>query len=603
MHTLAVLGLHWIDIAVLAAYFALILYLGVYLGGKKTETLGDFFVAGGKWGPLVSFIFIFASAIAGNEAVVVSGDSFVKVGEGTFHGGISGVWNWWSFLFATPIYYLFCTYYKRARVYSLAEFLEMRFSKNAAAFYSLIAGTICIMFIGMFVLAIGKILSPVTGLSIQQCVWIISAIVAAYVCSGGMMSALLTDLVQGLMCLFILGLVMLPFLWQEAGGMQALRDLPKEAWDFTSEGMTFWKVMAFNVAAFVGGIAAPWIYNWIAISKDEKSATQCGWGHLWKRIITLVFAIYGIFFSIYIANHAGNFDPEVLKSVLEDPELAWGAVMTKILPVGVGLLGLLIASFFAAAMSSADTYATTSSAMFIDYFYRRIISPGKERSHYLTAARIWVVLSVVVGAISTLFVTNISDYVKISLSLLCFLGVPIYFGVIWKKANTSGMWCSLTLGIASYITVMIVTADPENGISKDAYFVPAVFISSSLAILGMWLGSLFGKDVNALQLKRFFVLVQTPIGQEQRLVEAGIRTPSMIDAGLVEDGPEQINEAVLNQLYELDCKDKYFGEDSNIALRRETTLPWYIPGFIRISLACVFLVVGTWLMTRILFVW
>ena len=122
------LGIHPVDLLVLLVYFAAILYLGVYLGASKTKNLGDFLVAGGKWGPLVSFIFVFASAIAGNEAIVVSGKAY--------HSGMSGVWLWWSFLFATPVYFLFSTYYRRARVYNLAEFLEMRFQKDVAAIYA-----------------------------------------------------------------------------------------------------------------------------------------------------------------------------------------------------------------------------------------------------------------------------------------------------------------------------------------------------------------------------------------------------------------------------------------------------------------------------------
>ena len=78
------LGIHWVDHLVLLVYFALVLYLGVMLGAKKTKSLGDFFVAGGRWGPLVSFVFVFASAIAGNEAVVVSAQSY--------ESGLSGVW-------------------------------------------------------------------------------------------------------------------------------------------------------------------------------------------------------------------------------------------------------------------------------------------------------------------------------------------------------------------------------------------------------------------------------------------------------------------------------------------------------------------------------
>lgn len=596
------MGLHWVDITVLAIYFIVILYIGVFQGGKQTKTLGDFFVAGGKWGPIVSFIFIFASAIAGNEAVVVA--------KGGYQGGLSGVWYWWSFLFATPIYYLFSTYFRRARVYNMSEFLEMRYGRAVSALYSLIAGTICILFIGMFVLAIGKILAgmitfhPDFNTNVQICVWIISLVVGAYVCSGGMMSALLTDILQGLMCLFILGFIGLPFLWKEAGGLPALRALPVETWNMTSDSMTLSTVMALNLAALVGGIAAPWIYNWIAISKDEKSATQCGWGHLWKRIITLIFALYGILFLIYNTNVLSVINPELSAHMTADPELAWGITMKQILPFG--FLGLLIASFFAAAMSSADTFATTSSAMFVDFLYRRILAPKKSLKHYLTSARLWSVVSILLAAASTGYITTISAYIKLAFNLLCFLGIPIYFAVIWRRSNRLGMWLSFLFGIISYVVVIVGVMNAQNIDFVAAIkpsFEPAVFWSTGMALVGMILGSLIGKQESDDKVKRFHVILNTPVGQEQRLVDAGIRLPAMVDAGLVEEGDEQINLAKVNELYALDSKDKFFGENSMIELRHERTLPWYWPGFFRIVGACFALVGLTWLVTRALFVW
>ena len=47
---MAFFGLHWLDWLVLGGYFALVIYLGVFLGGQKTKNLSDFFVAGGSWG-------------------------------------------------------------------------------------------------------------------------------------------------------------------------------------------------------------------------------------------------------------------------------------------------------------------------------------------------------------------------------------------------------------------------------------------------------------------------------------------------------------------------------------------------------------------------
>jgi len=578
------LGLHWLDWSVLAAYFAAVIYLGVFLGGKKTKNLGDFFVAGGKWGALVSFIFVFASALAGNEAVAVSTEAY--------RSGLSGFWIWGNFLFATPIYFLFATYYRRARVYNLAEFLEMRYGSGVAAVYSLVAGVICVLFIGMFLLAVAQILAGCLGLDVERArgplIWTICAFVAAYVFSGGMMSTLLTDLLQGIMCLVILGFVFLPFLWVETGGLDALRKLPPETWSFTGPGMELPRVTALCLSTIVGGIAAPWIYSWIAVSKNEQAATQCAWAHLWKRIATLMFTLYGIFFAILLPS-------------LNNPDLAWGTAMKQVLPEG--LMGLMIASFFAAAMSSTATYATTSAAMLIDYGYRKIIQPGRPRHEYLTAARWWTALAIVIAAGSTHFVADIKGYIDLCLQLLCFLGIPIYFGIVWRKSNRTGMWLSLILGILSFIVFRLLPVGEEHFLkSQHDPFVFGIFVATGLSLAGMILGTLFGPDEDSTQLKRFYTIMNTPIGQEHRLLEAGIRLPSLVDAGLVPEGPEELQVDRLNELYRADSHQKIFGPESSIELRRER-LPWYLPGFLYVTASCVLLVVFTWLFTRILFVW
>ena len=582
-----VLGIHWLDLAIVLAYFAIVLYIGVFQGGRRTKTLGDFFVAGGKWGPIVSFIFIFASAVAGQEAVAVGGQAYVS--------GLSGVWYWWSFLFATPIYFLFATHFRRARVYNVSEFFEMRYDRAASALYSVVASVICILFIAMFLLAVAKILAGLTTLDQQQLIWMIAVLVGAYVYSGGMMSALLTDLLQGLMCLFILSFVMLPFLWIRTGGWDTLSRYSAEhpeIWNLVDPNlMTIWTVLALNLSALIGGIALPWLYNWIAISKDERAATQCGWGHLWKRIITLLFALYGILFAIH-------------RPGLEDPEVAWGVVMGDILPVGV--LGLLIASFFAAAMSSADSVATTSSAMAVDYLYRRFIRPGRDLPHYLLLARVWALISVVIAAISTIWIGSMQDLVKLALTLTSFLGVPIYFGVYWRRANRLGMWFSLMGGILTYlsvVTVVMIRRDLGFVEAIQPAFEPAVFLATGVAVVGMLVGSWLGQPTNSVKRKRFHVILSTPIGQEQRLVDAGVRLPALIDAGLVPDNPEELDDREIERLYEEDSRDKVFGRESAFELRREPGLPWYFPGFLRITAACFALVGVTWLVTRVLFVW
>jgi hypothetical protein len=215
-------------------------------------------------------------------------------------------------------------------------------------------------------------------------------------------------------------------------------------------------------------------------------------------------------------------------------------------------------------------------------------------------------MSIILAAVSTFWVQSIAEYVKLTFNLLCFLGIPIYFAVVWRRSNRLGMWLSFTLGIASYVAVIVAVTIRQNigfVAAIEPSFEIAVFLSTGLSLLGMLLGSLIGRQEDPTKIKRFHVILNTPVGRERRLVDAGIRLPALIDAGLVQDGPEQLNTEVVDRLYSEDCKDKFFGPDSNIELRRERGLSWYYPGFVRITLACFALILGTWLITRILFVW
>ncbi len=105
------------------------------------------------------------------------------------------------------------------------------------------------------------------------------------------------------------------------------------------------------------------------------------------------------------------------------------------------------------------------------------------------------------------------------------------------------MWLSLTGGIATYIAVVVVVMNRQHAGFFDAIkpaFVPAVFLSTGASLLGMIAGCLLGKVDNIVKIKRFYVIMNTPVGAEQRLVDAGICLPAMIDAGLVPEGSEKL---------------------------------------------------------------
>jgi SSS family solute:Na+ symporter len=565
-----ILGLHPLDVTIIAIYFAVVAYIGIVIGQKKAKSLGDFFIAGGGWGPFVSFIFVVASAVGGSEAVVVAG--------GAYRSGISGVWYYWHPLFAVPVYFLFSTIYKRSRVYNSAEFFAMRFGHGVAMLYALLGLGSVMLDIGTCQLAVGKIVSGLTGLSVDQAVLAASIVAALCVASGGQMSTVLSDLFMGVLVLTIYTFLILPFVWNAAGGLNGLRQLPPDFWSLSSRELSPGYIFSLSFSSSVGGIVAPALFSWIVVGKDERTATQCAWGHLWKRAITLLFALYGMLFLI-------------CRPGLADAEMAWGVVMKEIIPVGVQ--GLLVAGFFAALMSTVNTMATAASALSVDYIFKRQLFPGRSNLFYLKSARVSAFLFVFLSYLLTRQFTTLVEFIEVVSSFLVFLSVPLYFGIIWRKSNREGMWAALVVGISLFMMTRFWLRLP---------FEFTVFVPTFSSALVMYLVSRFTKPESEVLLNRFYCTLHTPLGQEAQLEAAGIRLPAMRENVKASDPEpvEQIDERALTALHEAQSKHKVFGASSSVEILNEPGLGWYYRGFVLISLLCCALLGAAWLGSRIL---
>ena len=164
----------------------------------------------------------------------------------------------------------------------------------------------------------------------------------------------------------------------------------------------------------------------------------------------------------------------------------------------------------------------------------------------------------------------------------------------------------MSLGVLSYVAVVLYVMHTRRledfTLAIKPAFEPAVFLSTTLAFIGMIAGSLLGRPEDRNSVRRFHVILNTPIGQEQRLVRAGVKLPTLIDAGLVDEREEErLNLDELDTLYRRDAREKWFGPDSQIELKREPSLPWYLPGFCRSIFACAALVLLTWLLPKLIF--
>ena len=337
------------------------------------------------------------------------------------------------------------------------------------------------------------------------------------------------------------------------------------------------------------------------MGKDERTATQCGWGHLWKRTITILFAVYGLLFFLYNPN-------------LADPELAWGIVMKELLPTG--LLGLLIASFFAALMSSVDTISTSNVAIIVDYLFRKRLLPRRTTGFYLLAARIMSVVVVILSCWMALQFENLQVFIKFFTPFGLILAIPFFFGIVWRCTNRQGVWASIGLSMLTYFICQLLknytNANYPSGTNidiptwvlfwKDYTFVITVFAPAIVSLVAIYVVSILTRPESEVLLNRFYCILNTPLGEDDRLKAVGIRLPMMEkDSESKElNFEEEIDAAGLEALYNSYTANKLCGPKSSIETLVEPGLRWYYRGALWLTAGCIFLIVSLWIAARIM---
>jgi solute:Na+ symporter, SSS family len=212
--SLAVFQLTAIDQLVFLAFVATVVLVGL-LKSRGEKGSEDYFLAGRglKWW-LIGF-----SLIAAN----ISTEQFVGMsGNAASHVGLAiASYEWMAAITLVVVGFAFLPYFLRAGIYTMPEFLEVRF--NAAARTIMAGATIFIymLLLGAVTYSGALTISTLAGkagysLSLAQGSLIIGIIAMLYVTAGGLKACAWADLIQG-SALILGGLVIMIFAFKQLG--------------------------------------------------------------------------------------------------------------------------------------------------------------------------------------------------------------------------------------------------------------------------------------------------------------------------------------------------------------------------------------------------
>ena len=183
-----------LDIAVIVAFFAINLGIGLYFARGGGKSMSEFFLSGRSVPWWLAGTSMVATTFAVDTPLAVTG--FVA------QNGIAGNWLWWN-MAASGILtvFFFAALWRRSGVLTDVEFIELRYGGKPAAalrgvravYQGVIVNTIIM---GWVNLAMVKILSLTLHVPTMPALYLCLALTALYVTIGGFWSVLVTDVLQ-----------------------------------------------------------------------------------------------------------------------------------------------------------------------------------------------------------------------------------------------------------------------------------------------------------------------------------------------------------------------------------------------------------------------
>ena len=471
-------ALHSIDWTIIAAYILFSLGVGIYFAKRASRSTEEYFLSGRSLPWWVVGTSMVATTFAADTPLAIT--EFIR-GSGIWQN-----WFWWNQLLAGLLaVFLFSRLWRRARVLTDNELLELRYSGKPAAFlrgfkaaYFGILYNFIVM--GWVINAMASVAAVMLNIDRWTAVWICVAIALLYALLSGFWGVVVTDLVQFGIAMF--GSIALAIIAVNAmGGMDnlltSLNEMIPEA-DNTAPVTTdtlkfippvpnaglfsleFWNSPFSKFIVFLtimwwsrdNADGGGYIIQRMSSAKNEKHALLAT---LWYNLTHYAFRVWP---WIIVALVSIVLFPDVTQWELGD-KVGYPLVMQKVL--GPGIKGLLVVSFLAAFMSTIDTHLNWGASYLINDIYKRFFKPenslndsGKAQRHYVFVSRILTVLLMICSAFVAVKMQSIGKAWEFIFAMGAGIGLVLILRWFWWRINA---WTE----ISALITSILITLSLE----------------------------------------------------------------------------------------------------------------------------------------------
>ena len=461
----------------LAAYFLVMIGIGVYAYFKQANDTEGYMLGGRNLSPAVTALSAGASDMSGWLLLGLPGYMYAD--------GVVSVWIALGLTLGALLNYIIVA--PRLRVYTevadnaitLPDYFANRF-EDKSHMLRVISAIVIILFFTVYTAASlvggGKLFESSLNLSYSTGLWVTAGVVVAYTLFGGFLAVSMTDFVQGVIMLF--ALVIVPVVaFTDLGGVSAVtesvRNIDPTMLDVTS-GMTIIGIISL-MAWGLGYFGQPHIIvRFMAIRSVRDVPTARNIGMSWM-VVSLIGSL--------MTGFAGRAYVQKTAMTLDDPETIF-LVFTQFLFTPL-VSGFLLAAILAAIMSTISSQLLVVSSSLTKDIYKLFLDKEAPESRQVLVGRISVIL---VAVVSILLASDPDSSVLTLVSHAwagfgAAVGPLVIFSLTWRRMNRNGAVAGMVVGA---LTVILWVYGPfeVNGMALNSWLYAIVpgFILSTITI-------------------------------------------------------------------------------------------------------------------------
>lgn len=394
-----------IDYLIFIVYFFIILSVGFYFY-RRNKSKEDYYVGGRTMSASHIGMSIVATDVGGGFSIGLGGLGFVMglAGSWLLFTGLVGAW-----LTAVFIVPKIKAIDKQNGMLTFPDFLRHHFNDRVALVAAIISGVGYLGFTGAQILAgaklaAGSVFSRISFMDpLSLSLYIMAGIILLYTVLGGIKAVIYTDTIQWIVLLSGLLLFGVPFAFIKVGGWEVIQaELPPQFFQLTNITVRQFVNWFFTIVPI--WFIAMTLYQRIYACRSAKDAR-----HAFYIAGLLEYPIMA-FLGVFLGMIARIFFPTV------EAEMGMPMLLRDVLPVGI--TGVVLAAYFSAIMSTADSCLIASSGNFVNDIIERYWVKGASHKRII---RISQLVTLIIGCIAVIIAGSFTTVLEIILHAYSFM--------------------------------------------------------------------------------------------------------------------------------------------------------------------------------------